>query len=695
MFIQKIDLFSSQFNFNVNEKHMKRSTLIGAFLSILVIIASLTYFVYVLKQYLTNQIEPNYRSQSLIADYQLDIPLSSDLIGFKFDYGNNYELENQKDKTYIVQLAFFYYLSKDQHKFIPLDIIDCTSPHLQGFKCLDFTKLSNYTLTLDSQINLQSQIQILTYGCRDIDELKKTVPDNCAEQSEIDKIVNGVNAGQRFKLYTSQYNPTTEVTQVSYRNIVVYTYSIQSIATILSTQIQTTTIKKGLIVQSSETFSSPISYDQVSQQVDRQYALSTGIGPFSIGMLQVEEVVQQIQIQYSTLPQILALVNSIFAFLMLIGIIGRYASQKSIQKDFFMLFLKTIYQDYYLKNLITFNFFNDQSEQELNLEKNQQKSEEKKRQEDEEVDEIYQKYDKPIFVPAFRNKFKNSVDLEQSNSITQAKNFTLKSIQQSNALTTQDQKEVVTEYISTQKPLNESKQEDNLDKILNLQQDSVIEKQGFNQDSPQGKDVINQFSCSQILNVTKSINRSNSSFFYSSQLRKNRQSEIQNQESNLILQKLKTIQDQNISNKIEDIIFKKKYFKKENQNKNQYKNNQTMKRVEQQIQKELNILNFVKDILFLKKAVLMMLSQEQLAALQVISCSQQFLDLNLNDNFESVKQLEQQHSLSHYEKSFALMENEKFQLAYLNDFLAKCQNNDNLSLLDLKIIQTLKKCHIN
>ncbi|EWS74786.1 AMP-binding enzyme family protein (macronuclear) [Tetrahymena thermophila SB210] len=695
MFIQKIDLFSSQFSFNMNENYMKRSTLIGAFLSILVIIASLTYFIYILKQYFTNQIEPNYRSQSFIADYQLDIPLSSDLVGFQFDYGNNYELENQKDKTYIVQLAFFYYLSNEQHMFIPLEIIDCTSPHLQGFKCIDFNKLSNYTLTLNSKINLQSQIQILTYGCRDIDELKKTVPDNCAEQTEIDKIINGINAGQRFKLYTSQYNPTTEVTQVSYRNIVVYTYSIQSIVTILSTQIQTTTIKKGLIVQSSESFSSPISYDQVSQSVDRQYALSIGVGPYSIAMLQVEEVVQQIQIQYSTLPQILALVNSIFAFLMLIGFIGRYASQKSIQKDFFMLFLKTIYQDYYLKNIITFNFLNDQSQKEQQLEKNQKESEDKKQQQDEEVDEVYEKYDKPIYVPAFRNKFKNNVDFEQSNSISPKNDFSQKPIlysNQSSLQTTQDKKEMLTEYISA---LNESKKENNIDNMLNFQQDPVIKYSDFSQDSPWGKDMIRKFSFSQKLRKAQYIKRSNSSLLSNSSLRKNHQSEIKNQDQNLILQKLSTIQDQNISKKIEDIIFTKNYFKREKQKTNQYQNNQMKKRIEQQIQKELNILNFVKDILFLKKAVLMMLSQEQLAALQVISCSQQFLDLNLNEKLESIKQLEQTHNLSHYEKQFALMQNEKFQLQYLNDFFTKCQNEDNLSQLDLKIIQTLKKCHVN
>ncbi|EWS74788.1 AMP-binding enzyme family protein (macronuclear) [Tetrahymena thermophila SB210] len=688
MIISKIDLFSSQFSFNVNDKHMKKGTILGAFLSILVVLTSLTYFVYILKQYITNQIEPTFRSQSFITDHTLNIPLSSDLIAFKFDYGNNYLLEKQKEKTYIVYVAFFYYQSNDDQQFITLDVIDCTNPSLLGFKCVDFTNLSNYTLTHNSQINLSSQIQILTYGCRDIDSLKTTMPNNCAEQSEIDDIVNGINAGQKFKLYTSQYNATSQEVQVNYRNLIVYTYSMQSITTILNASIQTTSVKQGLIVQNEETFSTPLSYSQVNQGIDRQQALSIGVGPYSIAMLQVDEIVQYVQIQYSTLPQILALINSIFAFLMLIGIIGRYASQRSIQKDFLMLFLKTIYQDYYLKNLNVANFFNNQSQQQQVEIKEQENEENKIHEDGEKVDELHEN---GIVVPAFQNKQKQSLDLEQPKNIPQASSFKLKF---QDKPFSQEQKEVLTECVNTDRPLNDNNKEEK-DKILILPQDSVIEGSNTNQDSPWGDDAVSQFSYSYRPNLAQSIKRSNSSQFYNSKLRNNRLSEIKNQESQMILRRLSTIHNQNVQTKVENVIFSKKTFKQQDQINLQQKNNKMMKKIEQQIQKELNILNFVKDILFLKKAILMMLSQEQLAALQVISCSQNFLDLNLNEKFENIKQLEEQFSLSHYEKSFALMENDKFQLAYLNKFLNRCQNDDNLSPLDLKIIQTLKKCHIN
>ncbi|KAL4441374.1 hypothetical protein ABPG74_013669 [Tetrahymena malaccensis] len=284
------------------------------------------------------------------------------------------------------------------------------------------------------------------------------------------------------------------------------------------------------------------------------------------------------------------------------------------------------------------------------------------------------------------------LDLEQLNEVTVNNPSKFKQLVKNSS---QEQKEVLTEYNYTERPLNEDKKEEKPDNIFILPQDTVVENSNVNQDSPWGKDILSQFSCSQRLHQAQSVRRSNSSQFYNSNLRNNRRSEIKNQESKMILKKLSTIQDQGASNKIENEIFSKKIFTKAEKIQNQEKKNKMMKRIEQQIQKELNILNFVKDIIFIKKAILMMLNQEQLAALQVISCSEKFLDLNLNENFESLKQLDEQFSLSHYEKSYALMENEKYQLVYLNQFLAKCQNDDNLSELDLKIIETLKKCHVN
>ncbi|EWS74789.1 hypothetical protein TTHERM_000401919 (macronuclear) [Tetrahymena thermophila SB210] len=164
-------------------------------------------------------------------------------------------------------------------------------------------------LTLNTNENIQSQVQILTYGCLDIDSIKTTIPDNCATQTEIDNAVNAVNAGQRFKLFTSQYNITSQNMHIYYKNIMIFTYSDYSMSTIINTQLQTTSVKQGLIFQSEQNFAYPIQYSQINQSISRQSALQSGDGAYSFVTLQIDESVEKIYIQYTTLPQILALVN--------------------------------------------------------------------------------------------------------------------------------------------------------------------------------------------------------------------------------------------------------------------------------------------------------------------------------------------------------------------------------------------------
>ncbi|KAL4495894.1 hypothetical protein ABPG73_010962 [Tetrahymena malaccensis] len=62
--------------------------------------------------------------------------------------------------------------------------------------------------------------------------------------------------------------------------------------------------------------------------------------------------------------------------------------------------------------------------------------------------------------------------------------------------------------------------------------------------------------------------------------------------------------------------------------------------IEYLLDKELDIYQFYQDILFLKKAVMILLSQDQLAALQLVGCSSQFLDMNIKELEESQFQLQ-------------------------------------------------------
>ncbi|EWS73067.1 AMP-binding enzyme family protein (macronuclear) [Tetrahymena thermophila SB210] len=114
-----------------------------------------------------------------------------------------------------------------------------------------------------------------------------------------------------------------------------------------------------------------------------------------------------------------------------------------------------------------------------------------------------------------------------------------------------------------------------------------------------------------------------------------------------------------------------------------------LSKIENQIDKELDIFRIYKDILFLKKAVYIMLSHDQLAALQLMGCSSNFLKLDLNQLSESIKK--QDDDLNYYEQQLAISLSDELQCQFSSKFLEKCENNKlNLDKIDLRILQSIQ-----
>ncbi|KAL4475798.1 hypothetical protein ABPG72_011359 [Tetrahymena utriculariae] len=85
MVYQKLDIFAKHFCFNTGDKQMKRGTI----LSVTVIAISLMYFIQLIKQYSTNQIEPIVKSQNFISNDVIELNINNDLVGFRFESGDN------------------------------------------------------------------------------------------------------------------------------------------------------------------------------------------------------------------------------------------------------------------------------------------------------------------------------------------------------------------------------------------------------------------------------------------------------------------------------------------------------------------------------------------------------------------------------------------------------------------------------
>ncbi|KAL4477437.1 hypothetical protein ABPG74_002587 [Tetrahymena malaccensis] len=248
MLIQKLDLFSQNFQFNFGNQQSKKATVIGCFLSVIVVLTALAYFFYMINQYATNQLQPNFKQQSYVSEQNIELDINNDLIAYRFNYGKP-QLNNQ---TYFVVLAFFVQKFNNNSTTIPLNMTNCSHPSLVGYQCFDLSNIPYTKINFDSKNNIQSQIRIFTYGCRDIDLLKRQEGVNCASQNDIDSMIDHYGSSITLKLFTSQYNTTSQQMQSNYRNLGMPTNSNLNVVSQIKAQKLVTTVKQGVFVQSSK-----------------------------------------------------------------------------------------------------------------------------------------------------------------------------------------------------------------------------------------------------------------------------------------------------------------------------------------------------------------------------------------------------------------------------------------------------------
>ncbi|EWS74428.1 AMP-binding enzyme family protein (macronuclear) [Tetrahymena thermophila SB210] len=101
----------------------------------------------------------------------------------------------------------------------------------------------------------------------------------------------------------------------------------------------------------------------------------------------------------------------------------------------------------------------------------------------------------------------------------------------------------------------------------------------------------------------------------------------------------------------------------------------------------LNIQNLYQDILFLKKSVMLLLSKEQLAAIQLVGYTSQYLTGDFK-NYKDKKQMK-----SYFEKQQDILNSCDLQCKYVNKFFQKCQIDKNYNNADVnkRILYSIKQ----
>ncbi|EAR95335.3 AMP-binding enzyme family protein (macronuclear) [Tetrahymena thermophila SB210] len=334
----------------------------------------------------------------------------------------------------------------------------------------------------------------------------------------------------------------------------------------------------------------------------------------------MDQVVQQISIQFPTLPEILALVNSTFALLLTVGFIFRAYSQQEILEEFLKIFLQTMYQDNYQQILKERNLI--QQNQCIQVEENTNQNQAEYNVQEKDVSD---NISLPEFSTKFRDHLEQSLQSQEDQFDIYSKQDEIIENQKDEIIENQKDKKRCEFYLTSieteSDKINSTQNEEQKQQKSNQSLFTLIKERSLNQNTQSKTNSINlKSSC-----IDKNSKIRGYKFFEST---------------------FRVIQDTNLFNKVKKFMFKKRqafkipkkmqqliqlisdFFKKDNSY--NYQTYQSLMKIKQQINKQLNILDFYKDMLFIKKSIMLLLSKEQLAAIQLVGYSCQYVTDELN-----------------------------------------------------------------
>ncbi|EAR82813.2 AMP-binding enzyme family protein, putative (macronuclear) [Tetrahymena thermophila SB210] len=664
--LKYFDIFSQPIQFN-GDSSQKKKTSLGITLSFFIFVSTLFYFTYLSQLYFSNQIDPKFRSQNFVTNDVVNITLSDDTFGFQLapQFGQNLiQEQDSKNKTYIVFLAFYQQRNSSTFKSQQLDVVKCQNPELEGFYCIDFSRAPNLNITISHRKSLFSELIIYPYRCQDTDNLKQFVPDNCADPYEIESYLSSLHNTLNFKIQVSQINITSKQVEVSYVNNRLPALGNFITLAELKMKKQITSVKEGFFIQSESIFSSPITAQFASSSLDyKSYVKQTGQKMISIVVVDADENVEYSFVQYPPYTEVLALCNSFFSLLMILGVICKMAALRIIRQDIFLLFLQNTYLETYqkiLKNCKLIEFKNDiqpiQRSKSIFLDEN-------------EATESDQKIQIPIFKELKSlSVFKQGFSIDQKQGSSPQQNLSIldnqSSISQSNVLfqTNLDQSDIKNK-INRDSPL------------LNVKKN--ILKRNF----------INQ---SQNQKVKK---LQDNSFYQKSQSQNLKQELVEDANKNntyihTIKQMLLSFQNNSIKHKVQNLLFKTRLFSRNKFLESQGLNKQMVEKIEKEVLSSQDFYKVYKDILFLKKAIMILFSKDQLAALKLVGYSHEFLGFNLDREINQTL-LNDRFQKSYLEQQFVIQQYEELQSQQVNLFLQRYQKQQNLSQIDKRIYSSM------
>ncbi|KAL4505796.1 hypothetical protein ABPG73_004681 [Tetrahymena malaccensis] len=298
-----------------------------------------------------------------------------------------------------------------------------------------------------------------------------------------------------------------------------------------------------------------------------------------------------------------------------------------------------------------------------------------------------------VVVPSFRSKQKSQIDQDYSCNIPNqiSNSNSIEPLKGMESLVSSRTRSVLCKFNSYQQ--NPTLYINNKEQNLNTLFDSIVENENQKSQASQQNESVQTESQKLFLSP---LNKKAQHFFKKTELQQKDESQNKREEINQkqdLKNKLLTIHNTKFSNQIKPLISNLNIFcGKRFERRIKGLNPKEQYQIQEQIENDLDILNYFKDMLFLKKAIMLLLTEDQLASLQLVGCSQKFLELDFKNIEVGENYYDKLNSLSPFESQFAIYQSKFLQQQYNNKFIQRCANNKKqMSILDKKILLSIQK----
>ncbi|CAD8125118.1 unnamed protein product [Paramecium sonneborni] len=343
-YIQMADIFGVPYKQQITLKEKVQKSILGGISSIILILVGFAYLIYVMNQWINNNILPKSTSTMKVDNYSEILFDNEQLFEFCYWKYDQSQVDPFRMKRNILTPIGIYFIGGIPQK--PFSLLQenqkqsAYNTTLMSVDNLQLIQNSNF----NKELNATKELMILIASCN---ETLLNVGYECASKEEIEDFFKSSVNYISFRLNLKQYDPYNQQFEIVKKEYYLsFDYEIAQQGQLILTQTKAT-IDTGIIFGKFDSKSYVYNAQQVTSSTSKNFWQTLLVQESYLNLfIRLDPMSYDTQIVYPKLGEILAQVGSIINMLMIIQYAIYHYNERILDCDFIDKVLKFYFYDY-------------------------------------------------------------------------------------------------------------------------------------------------------------------------------------------------------------------------------------------------------------------------------------------------------------------------------------------------------------